>query len=54
MYATRLDLVIKKKITGFAERAIWYILINSYEDLFDALRQNLKQSNSVLALKSKL
>ena len=49
-----LDLVIAKKITGFAERAIRYIPINSYEDLFDALRQNLKQSNSILALKSKL
>ena len=49
-----LDLVIAKKITSFAERAMRYITINSYEDLFEALRQNLKQANSILALKSKL
>ena len=49
-----LELVIAKRITGFAERVIRYIQINSYEDLFEALRQNLKQSNPLLALKSKL
>ena len=30
------------------------ININSYDDLYDALKQNLKQTNSILALKSKL
>ena len=49
-----LDLIIAKKITGFAEKSIRYLQINSYEDLYDALRQNLKSSNSILALKSKL
>ena len=36
-----LDQVIAKNITGFAERCI---PINSYEYLFEALRQNLKQA----------
>ena len=49
-----LDLIIAKKITGFAEKSIRYLQINLYEDLYDALRQNLKSSNSILALKSKL
>ena len=49
-----LNLVIAKKITGIAERVIRYIQIDSYEDLFEAVRQNLKQSNLLLALKSKL
>ena len=49
-----LDLIIAKKITGFAERAIRYIIINSYPDLFETLRQNLKQSNLILAMKAKL
>ena len=49
-----LDLIIAKKITGFAEKLIRYLQINSYEDLYDALRQNFKSSNSILALKSKL
>ena len=49
-----LDLIIAKKITGFAEKSIRYLQINSYEDLYDALRQNFKSSNSILALKSKL
>ena len=45
-----LDLIIAKKITGFEEKSIRYLQMNSY----DALRQNLKSSNSILALKSKL
>ena len=49
-----LDLIIAKKITGFAEKSIRYLQMNSYEDLYDALRQNLKSPNSILALKSKL
>ena len=49
-----LDLIITKKITGFAEKSIRYLQINSYEDLYDALRPNLKSLNSILALKSKL
>ena len=49
-----LDLILAKKIIGNAEKAIRYIPINSYEDLFIALRQNLKQTNSLVSLKSKL
>ena len=49
-----LDLIIAKKITGFAGKSIRYLEINSYKDLYDALRQNLKSSNSILAFKSKL
>ena len=33
-----LDLIIAKKITGFAEKSIRYLQINSYEDLYDAPR----------------
>ena len=46
-----LDLIMANKITAFAEKAIKYLQINSYEDLYDAIRQNLKSSNSILALK---
>ena len=46
-----LNLIIAKKITGFAEKSIRYLQINSYEDLYDALKQNLKSLNSILALK---
>ena len=49
-----LDLIIAKKITIFAEKSIRYVQINSYENLYDALRQNLKWSNSILAVKLKL
>ena len=49
-----LDLIIAKKITDFAEKSIIFSQINSYEDLYDAFRQNFKSSNSILALKSKL
>ena len=49
-----LDLIIAKKIQGSAEKAIRYQQINSYDDLYEALRKNLRQTSSILALKSKL
>ena len=49
-----LDLIVAKKIQGIAEKATRYSQINSYEDLYESLRQNIKQSGSALALKSKL
>ena len=49
-----LDFIIAQKIRLSAKNAIRFININSYDDLYDALRQNLKQTNSILALKSKL
>ena len=47
-----LDLIISKRIQGAAEKALR--LITSYEDLFSSSRQNIKQTGSVLALKSRL
>ena len=49
-----LDLILAKKITHVAEKAIRYMQINSYEDLYAALRQNLRQTSSLISLKSKL
>ena len=49
-----LDLIIAKEIQGLAEKAIRYQQINSYDDLYEALKQNLGQTSSILALKSKL
>ena len=47
-------MIIAKKIQGLAEKAIRYQQINSYDDLYEALRQNLEQNSAILALKSKL
>ena len=49
-----LDLILAKNITGAAEKAIRYMQINSYDNLFAALRQNLRQTKSLISLKSKL
>ena len=49
-----IDLIIAKKIQVLAEEAIRYQQINSYDELYEALRQNLRQTSSILALKSKL
>ena len=49
-----LDFILAEKITGNAERAIRYLQINSYQDLYNALRQNLSQVGSASALRSKL
>ena len=49
-----LDFIIAQKITLSKKNTIRFININSYDDLYDALRQNLKQKNSILALKSKV
>ena len=43
-----LDLILEKKITHAAEEATRYMQINSYEDLYAALRQNLKQTSSLI------
>ena len=43
-----------KKIQGAAEKALRYIQINSYEDLFSSLHLNIKQTGLILALKSRL
>ena len=48
-----LDL-ISKRIQGAAEKALRYTPITSYEDLFSSLRLNIKQTGSILALKSRL
>ena len=37
-----LDFILAKKITGDTENAIRYTTSNTYNDLFKALRQNLK------------
>ena len=49
-----LDLIIAKKIQGLAEKAIRFQQINSYDDLYEALRQNLRQTSSILAFMSKV
>ena len=49
-----LDIILVQKVKGLAEKAIRFISIDSYEDLFNALRQNLKQTGSILTLRSKL
>ena len=49
-----LDLIIAKKIQGLAEMAIRYQQINSYDDLYEGLRQDLRQTSSILSLKSEL
>lgn len=49
-----LSLIKAQKIVAHAKNAIRFIQIDSYEELFDALRQNLKQTTSMLALKSRL
>ena len=49
-----LDLIISKRIQGAAEKALRYTPITSYGDLFSSLRLNIKQTGSVLALKSRL
>ena len=49
-----LDFIIAEKITQQAEKALRYIKIDDYETLYESLRSNLKQSNSVSALGSKL
>ena len=49
-----LDLIVAKKIQGVAKKATRYSQINSYEYLYESLRQNIEQSGSALALESKL
>ena len=49
-----LDFILAQKVKGLAEKAIRFIPIDSYEDLFNALRQNLKQTGSILTFRSKL
>ena len=49
-----LDLIISKRIQGAEEKAIRYTPITSYENLFSSLRLKIKQTGSVLALKSRL
>ena len=49
-----LDFIIAEKITQQAEKALRYIKIDDYETLYESLRSNLKQTNSVSALRSKL
>lgn len=49
-----LSLIKAQKIIAHAKNVIRFIQIDTYEELFDALRQNLKQTTSILALKSKL
>ena len=49
-----LDFILAEKITGKAEKAIGYTINNTYNDLFEALRQNLKQTCSVLSMKSRM
>ena len=49
-----LDFILAENITGNAEKAIRYTTINTYNDLFEALRQNLKQTGSVLSIKSRM
>ena len=48
------DLILAREITHAAAKAIGYMQINSYEDLYAALRQNLRQTSSLISLKSKL
>ena len=49
-----MDFILAEKITGNAEKAIRYTTINTYNDLFETIRQNLKQTGSVLSIKSRI
>lgn len=49
-----LDFILAEKITGNADKAIRYTPINTFNDLYEALRQNLKQTGSILSIKSKM
>ena len=48
------DLILAEKSTGNAEKAIRYTTINTYNDLFEGLRQDLKQTGSVLSIKIRI
>lgn len=43
-----LDFILAEKINGNADKAIRYTPINTFNDLYEALRQNLKQTGSIL------
>ena len=49
-----LDFIIAEKITGNAEKAIRYTSINTFSELYEARRQSLKQTGSILSIKSKM
>lgn len=49
-----LDFILAEKINGNADKAIRYTPINTFNDLYEALRQNLKQTGSILSIKSKI
>ena len=48
------DFIIAKKIVENAKRAILYLTINIFDDLYDVLNQNLNTGTSVELFRTKL
>ena len=49
-----LKLILSEKITGQAERSIRYVKINSFEELYDALRTHVTSPTTIPAARAKL